>query len=480
MHRKPEARSFLAVTYYEKNTRHHVPFIIKEDLEDKETSRLQVHLCGGQGCPKDCSDKQKETNSSFPYFWDAHDGLCRSSNPFFLEKYSDGYACGCKSVCFTPGAVEDTDEARYWPWQNKSERDLYIRDDATTQQRIAKLIRKGKAIRTYHQKFSEHIPRFDCQNATTKVPLPLWAGFDHHLLFFPQAKLIFCGIPKAGITEWNSFLRFVNGAKDYLGRPHDKQDRFEFLLSSMTPERASELLLDPSWTKATFFRDPAERLLSSYLNKVVNEGYTETAFKIGDGGDPNNKAMLTFEEFVGLVTMPSNFVNGTLNNIPIGHGLHAKTDPHWRPQSMMCGLDFLLPHFDFVGNFNFVSQQTKLLLERVGLWNDYGSKFDDGSGDYKVGHLCSKRLKTFGDPGYNSSRVVYGFNQREITGLHATNAKEKLAKYYTPSLLERVRKAYALDFAIFDEIQSRAEDNVYSVASGKDLKVVQTHCRKIT
>ena len=237
-------------------------------------------------------------------------------------------------------------------------------------------------------------------------------------------------------------------------------------------EKAVELLNDPSWTKATIFRDPAERLLSAYLDKVVGSGYTQNVFKIDLGNDANNKTTLSFEEFVDLVTLPPNFVNGSLENVPVGHGLSANTDPHWRPQSMMCGLDFLLPHFDFVGNFNFVSQHTKLLLEEVGLWDEFGAKFDDGSGGNKEGHLCIYRPKAPGDAGYNASRVVSGFNQRDITGQHATSSKTKMAKYYTPGLMERVRKAYALDFAIFDEIQGRAEEKVDNIASGRDLQEI--------
>jgi hypothetical protein len=46
--------------------------------------------------------------------------------------------------------------------------------------------------------------------------------------------------------------------------------------------------------------------------------------------------------------------------------------------------------------------------------------------------------------------------------------------------MEKVRKAYALNFAIFDELQKRAEERVDNVASGKDLKVVQSYCQSRT
>ena len=45
---------------------------------------------------------------------------------------------------------------------------------------------------------------------------------------------------------------------------------------------------------------------------------------------------------------------------------------------MTCGLDYLLPQFEFVGNFNLISEHTKLLLEKVGLWDDFGAKFYNG------------------------------------------------------------------------------------------------------
>jgi len=38
---------------------------------------------------------------------------------------------------------------------------------------------------------------------------------------------------------------------------------------------------DPTWTKAVFFRDPAKRLLSAYLDKFVkNRDYSVTVFNV--------------------------------------------------------------------------------------------------------------------------------------------------------------------------------------------------------
>lgn len=54
---------------------------------------------------------------------------------------------------------------------------------------------------------------------------------------------------------------------------HFHKDQRKYKMSAMpgmTPEKASSILNDPEWTKAVFLRDPAERLLSCYLDKIVH------------------------------------------------------------------------------------------------------------------------------------------------------------------------------------------------------------------
>lgn len=52
---------------------------------------------------------------------------------------------------------------------------------------------------------------------------------------------------------------------------HPDMDKYKVkTMKSMTPERVSSILSDPTWTKAVFLRDPAERLLSCFLDKIVH------------------------------------------------------------------------------------------------------------------------------------------------------------------------------------------------------------------
>jgi len=128
--------------------------------------------------------------------------------------------------------------------------------------------------------------------------------------------------------------------------PHFKLDRYGFLLGHLEPTLAREMLDDPTWTKAVFFRNPLERLVSAYEDKIARNGYTQRIFKIGSLDQrKEDRYVLSFSEFVDKIAVPKDS-----SNCSIPTGLSVCTDPHWKPQLMTCGLDYLLPKFDFVGN----------------------------------------------------------------------------------------------------------------------------------
>jgi hypothetical protein len=60
---------------------------------------------------------------------------------------------------------------------------------------------------------------------------------------------------------------------------------------------------------------------------------------------------------------------------------------------------------------------------------------------------------------------------------HQTGSKSKLDQFYTPELLEKVHKAYAIDYAIWDDLHRRPSNQV---ATGRDLKPVQDYCKEAT
>jgi hypothetical protein len=122
------------------------------------------------------------------------------------------------------------------------------------------------------------------------------SGAFHHVIIFPSVKLAFCGIPKVGITMWEQFLRFYIGAKDYPSLPHYKLDRTPFQFDQLHPDAQRRIWDDEEWTWAAFIRNPAERLLSGYLDKVKSQ----SKLKWTDGNS-------TFEAFIDSLSKTSNF-----------------------------------------------------------------------------------------------------------------------------------------------------------------------------
>ena len=121
------------------------------------------------------------------------------------------------------------------------------------------------------------------------------SGPWQNVLLFPRAKLAFCGIPKVGITQWIQFARFVAGAKDYPSLPHYKLDTDYLRFDKLNASIQEEIWLSKDWTWSVFLRDPAERLLSAYLDKVLKQSTQE---KILNALGRNLTRGFTFEDFV--------------------------------------------------------------------------------------------------------------------------------------------------------------------------------------
>ena len=424
---------------------------------------------GPEACPKSCPQNRERRDQEHPFMYDTHDGMCRSSHPDALPpNKSHGGPCWYESTCFTP---EATILNSSWPWKDERERLQYYPEYSKEESRSIDKMRRECKKRSKDLQHYKYEARFECnmqENSSGELQCPAYGMFEHHVFFIPKAKLIFFGIPKAGITEWVKFFRHSLGAKDYLSIPHFKQDKNQFLLGNLHMDKATELLNDPNWTKAVFLRNPYERLLSAYFNKIIGENYAYRVFKRGTKG--RIATNMTFEDFVHEISIEKEIEGKCIGPT----GLNVCTDPHWKPQLLIGGLNYLLPKFDFIGNLDHIEEHTKLLLERIGLWENYGKTFDDGK-DTILHQLWNSKY-AMPVPNRLPNETIPGFNQRgqskhNRAQTHSTGAKERLKEYYTPELLEKVRKLYHLDFAVWDEVSSSNK-----VANGKSLKVVQTFC----
>jgi len=241
-----------------------------------------------------------------------------------------------------------------------------------------------------------------------------------------QYKLVFCFIPKIGCTIFKQLFRRMEGKANWRLDPHYMGD-----LKTLRNYNAStvvEMMTSPDWTRAIFFRDPKERLLSSFLDKalsnhgyylaarccVCNEGEVGCTVELDIANLKRNKwvngecmnKLQTFENFLSHLEKESN--SG------------CATDPHWRPQTERID-DKFIPYINFIGHMDTVSADTERLLRQVGAWHPYGA----------VGW------------GKNQSEAVF---QSKSASIRVSEAKLKLGQYYTPELEERAEKLYVKDY----------------------------------
>jgi hypothetical protein len=171
-----------AVSFWSQEHQQHVKFTYPSNLDP-------MYCHPSLSCPERCPRQPPE----HPYMFDLRDRLCKSTHPHAMPpSRAFGGRCGCATTCFTPEAVA---ENTTWPWKDQAQRDFfapYWNDTARRNQ----LIRERKKNRDTRRRppYSTYQARFSCTNGT--IPQAIAGDFGPQLFFIPEAKLIFCGIPK--------------------------------------------------------------------------------------------------------------------------------------------------------------------------------------------------------------------------------------------------------------------------------------------
>jgi len=279
---------------------------------------------------------------------------------------------------------------------------------------------------------------------TPRLPLTYRAAelryAAHHMYVNREHKLLYCAIPKVACTEWMKlFFRLMGKGRDngrWNNDPHFRGDKPLFN-RLMNETEATAIMNDPAWTKFAFFRDPAERLLSAYLDKFANGkryatgSYAVRIFKTRG---------LNFSGFVDRVAS-GNRVRSNPD------GLHPNTNPHWRPQRFMCNLEKFLPAYNFLGSFDRLADHAERLLRGAGLWEEYGASGWGKRG--KITQLVHSAKAAVLPNATAAGFAMFRFN----AAWHATKRmKPEQHDLFTPELLTKVRRAYRMDYAMFDVV----------------------------
>ncbi|XP_044872994.1 carbohydrate sulfotransferase 9-like [Mauremys mutica] len=219
-------------------------------------------------------------------------------------------------------------------------------------------------------------------------------------------KFIYCEVPKVGCSNWKKIILLLtmNLSRKANEVQQDFIHRTPLIkrLSSYPSDYQDKLLT--SYTKVMFTRDPLERLVSAYRDKLLHSEpyYSITVaneIKAMCRKNKNSTEKVTFQEFVNFILTKK----------------QEHLDIHWQPMFLLC--DPCNIHYDILGKFETLEQDSEHVLRNIGAPEDL---------HYPNFRTHSSEKRTSGD----------------IT-------LEYLRKLSSEQI-EKIKKLYQMDFALFN------------------------------
>jgi hypothetical protein len=224
------------------------------------------------------------------------------------------------------------------------------------------------------------------------------ADFNYLVNIGHQSKAIYFEVPKTGCSTVKKSLQTIElkGETIPKERVHDKANSPLFSLYDDV-ERTSEVLQNPEYVKFAFVRNPYDRILSTYLDKIHTNMWEKERL--------SHKLGFVFEEKISFL----DFLRLVALQEPL------EMDVHWKTQRELLPSD--LEILDYLGRFENFQMEWDSILKRLQ-------------------EQAAPEDKAF----FVSQNVLW----------HQTGAKEKRAQYYGIEEKKMVQKIYQEDFTIFD------------------------------
>lgn len=218
-----------------------------------------------------------------------------------------------------------------------------------------------------------------------------WKQLAYNPIVIESHKLLFFHVPKCGSTQFLQLFKRMNGASDWNteldGRLHISLTNGLKYIGSYPLEKQVEMMQSPEWTKAIFVRDPIERLISAYIDKVLGGkefqmmccGMNES---FPTGQESILKAAGQWCEKCNLISPFGSTITEQI--IPfevfVNDFMEVCNDVHWRPLATRL-TDRSWGLINFVGHMKTLQDDARKLLEHVNAYDDYGKTgWSGGSG----------------------------------------------------------------------------------------------------
>jgi len=237
-----------------------------------------------------------------------------------------------------------------------------------------------------------------------------------------EYKVVFFMIAKCATSEWTRmFVRMMgspNWCAHWVHKPEVNRLKF---LHDYPIDQAQEIMTSPDWTRALFVRNPKDRVLSAFLDKVINGSkhfVSHECHNYGKKGDNKQEDCIAYHRDFGFF----------LKNVTT-----VLTNKHWMPMYDQIDEKWW-PYINFIGKIQDLNEDATRLLKSIKSEKDGISAWD--------------RWGTTGWGGDERNceiKHTQSFLERN-DARHETDAHEKLRKYYTPELEIFVEEQYKNDF----------------------------------
>eukprot|EP00752_Nemacystus_decipiens_P007168 g6418.t2 len=281
-------------------------------------------------------------------------------------------------------------------------------------------------------------------SAVAKVELDRPRQFGGALVLKSE-RIVFCPIQKVACTEWLKVFRWIDGQPNWTEPRHVKHGLLS--LAQYGVEGGNTVLNSPSWLKLAVVREPAERLLSCFLQKCTkwnmkgeygNCPYLELwpdlfgreRFPAGVPSKPDEETLSVVVDAFnerGRGSMFASYVSSITRRVkrnPCGQ------NGHWSPQFCHCSLDKTAPVYHIVGWHNMTEEASAAIVPMA------SSK----KRGLEIAEFLDDRMK--------SNHERHG---------KKTSAGSSTQESYTKEMLDAVHEAYAKDYELFSKYWEQPE-----------------------
>ncbi|CAM9875870.1 unnamed protein product [Ectocarpus sp. 4 AP-2014] len=265
------------------------------------------------------------------------------------------------------------------------------------------------------------------------------SGAMHPAMYVPADGMIYCPIAKVACAEWRKTLRWMLGIPNWDTGPIHDQGKNGIPLLARRKARDIELMMnDDSWLKFVVVRDPADRLLSAFLNKCLggewqNCPYTEFMPQRFPGVSKRDAA--TDTKFRAAMNdeprkVFRDFMLGVRKDVRLRG---CKVNSHWRPQHCFCSIARFRESYRVVPFANMSASPSRFslgLTEAVNLVDHMRRPSPDRA----------ELLREF---------IVKRFSSNQDA--KAQGATSKRERYFSKEALDAIKMVYGKDYSLFGE-----------------------------